>query len=182
MSSAHVSCAGRPLNLDLGKQDARYSVPGREDWECGALTGCLLGSPQLWWGARETAAVSREPHRLVVNTETAPSLREAALERSTAREMFSKEIPLFWNLWAHGCSNRVAASREPQEIVSQMYSWSGRPLARRVRELDPCFCRCVFAQSFVTLRLRPPLQRSTARDMSSRSLEPLLAAAVITLS
>ena len=139
MSSAHVSCAGRPLNLDLGKQDARYSVPGREDWECGALTGCLLGSPQLWWGARETAAVSREPHRLVVNTETAPSLREAALERSTAREMFSKEIPLFWNLWAHGCSNRVAASREPQEIVSQMYSWSGRPLARRVRELDPCF-------------------------------------------
>ena len=114
MSSAHVSCAGRPLNLDLGKQDARYSVPGREDWECGALTGCLLGSPQLWWGARETAAVSREPHRLVVNKETAPSLREAALERSTAREMFSKEIPLFCNLWAHGCSNRVwrqAASR-----------------------------------------------------------------------
>ena len=73
----------------------------------------------------------------------------------------------------------VAASRKPQEIVSQMYSWSGRPLARRVRELDPCFCRCVFAQSFVTLRLRPPLERSTARETRSRTRSVFLTICVL---
>ena len=60
-----------------------------------------------------------------------------------------------------------------------MYSWSGRPLARRVRELDPCFCRCVFAQSFVTLRLRPPLQQSTARETRWRAISVLSTVCVL---
>ena len=31
------------------------------------------------------------------------------------------------------------------------------------------FWVCVFSQSFITLRLRPPLERSTARETGSRT-------------